>query len=213
VTTVPDAPSRSPDTEAQTRERLLQAAVRVFDRKGYAAATVREIVELAGVAKPALYYHFGSKQEILEAVVRAGERRFVETLNASVERPGTTRERIIALGEDLYRLFGENLPAFRVVHALFFAPIDAAPAVDFAALDRALVRAIQRIVEDGIAAGEVTPARPLDLAMAITGLLGACAARQIHPGLDTIDRDSLPRILGLVLDGVLRTPTQGESRS
>jgi TetR/AcrR family transcriptional regulator len=53
-----------------TRERVLLAALDLFSRKGYEAAGVQEIADHAGMAKPALYYYFGSKQGILEALVR-----------------------------------------------------------------------------------------------------------------------------------------------
>ena len=45
----------------EARERLLSGATELFASKGYAATTVREIVERAGVTKPVLYYYFRSK--------------------------------------------------------------------------------------------------------------------------------------------------------
>ncbi|SHF70361.1 transcriptional regulator, TetR family [Jatrophihabitans endophyticus] len=56
---------------ARTRARLLAAAAEVFDEVGYLAATLDEIVSRAGVAKGALYFHFGSKGELAAAVVTA----------------------------------------------------------------------------------------------------------------------------------------------
>ncbi|MFZ2948198.1 MAG: helix-turn-helix domain-containing protein [Desulfuromonadaceae bacterium] len=42
--------------DVTVRERLLTAALTIFNTKGYAAASVREIVVAAGVTKPAIYY-------------------------------------------------------------------------------------------------------------------------------------------------------------
>jgi TetR/AcrR family transcriptional regulator len=193
------------DADERTRQRILRAAAVVFDRKGYAAAPVREIVELAGVTKPALYYHFGSKSGLLLAVLDEAARRFAEALDGAVARPGTTRERLIALGEDLHSLLQEHTPIVRVAHALAFGPAESAPPFDFTTFDRSLVGALQRIVEDGLAAGEVPPARPEDVALAVTGVIGACAARQVRPGLEPVGLDGLHRILGLLFDGVLNT--------
>lgn len=208
----PPAPSL-PERDEHAKTRLLHAAVRVFDRKGYAGASVREIAEMAGVTKPALYYHFGSKEGLLAAVIREGERTFTETLDRAVARPGSTRDRIVALGEDLARAFQDHPAAVRVVHALIFGPAEAAPPFDFGAFDRALIRAMRAIVEDGIAAGEIAPLPALDVALAMTGVIGACAARQLHPRLEPVTLDDVPRILGLVLDGVLQRPSPGERRS
>jgi AcrR family transcriptional regulator len=198
--------------DPQTRERLLQAAIAVFDRKGYAAASIREIVEKAGVTKPVLYYHFGSKEGLLGAVIAEGERQLRETVARALDRPGSPRERIIALAEDLYRQIQDNQASMRLVHALFFAPAEAAPPFDFSAFDRVLVGAVQRLVEESTASGRCA-ADARDIAIAITGVIGGCAARQLHPGLEPVSLDSLPRILGLVLDGVLQRSTSGESRS
>jgi len=50
------------------RRQLLDAAVRVFARKGYHASRVGDIAEEAGVAHGLLYHHFASKDQVLEAV-------------------------------------------------------------------------------------------------------------------------------------------------
>ena len=55
--------------ESSVRQRLMDSAVLLFTTRGYAATSVREIVEIAGVTKPALYYHFDSKDAILRALV------------------------------------------------------------------------------------------------------------------------------------------------
>lgn len=63
-----------------------------------------------------------------------------------------------------------------------------------------------------MAAGDVAQADALAVALAMTGgVIGACAGRQLHPGLEPVALDRVPRILGRVLDGVLQTP-QGEKR-
>jgi TetR/AcrR family fatty acid metabolism transcriptional regulator len=53
---------------ADKRRQLLDAAVRVFARKGYHASRVGDIAEEAGVAHGLLYHYFKSKDEVLEAV-------------------------------------------------------------------------------------------------------------------------------------------------
>ena len=53
------------------REKILQCAEELFYSRGYDAAGVQEIVEMAGVTKPTLYYYFGSKRGLLEAILEA----------------------------------------------------------------------------------------------------------------------------------------------
>lgn len=57
--------------ERTARNAILQAARNLFTSRGFASTTVREICREAGVTAPVLYYHFGSKEGLFEAVVKA----------------------------------------------------------------------------------------------------------------------------------------------
>jgi AcrR family transcriptional regulator len=70
-----------------TRERIIDAALRCFSERGPSAVSVRELAEAAGVTVPGLYYHFGSKAELLRAVYSARSERIDRP---TVEGPLTT---------------------------------------------------------------------------------------------------------------------------
>jgi AcrR family transcriptional regulator len=53
----------------ETRRNILYAAARVFERKGYSAATIAEILAEADVTKGALYFHFDSKETLANVIV------------------------------------------------------------------------------------------------------------------------------------------------
>jgi AcrR family transcriptional regulator len=203
------------ELDEQTRARLLRAAVCVFDRKGYAAASVREIVEIAGVTKPALYYHFGSKEGVLTAVLREAARAFTAAMERGLSRPGTARDRLFAICADLHGLFREHVPVVRVAHSVFFGPVEGVPQFDFSTFDRHMELAVRQIVADGQATGEITPcASPADIALVILGVIGIFATRHMHNGLEPLDPESMKRVLGLIFDGALGAPRQqGEPRS
>src|SRR5260221_9745333 len=67
------------------RRDLLDAAVRVFARKGFHASRVGDIAEEAGVAHGLLYHYFESKDAVLQAV-------FQENWNVLLERIGSVEE-------------------------------------------------------------------------------------------------------------------------
>jgi len=54
-----------------TRERLLEAALKLFAEHGYHGASMRQIADAAGVAVGGIYNHFRNKEEILTAVILA----------------------------------------------------------------------------------------------------------------------------------------------
>jgi len=88
-----DARSASPP-----RERLIEAAVRLFYRDGYHATGVDAILAEAGVAKMSLYKHFKSKDELILAALRRRDERFRETARQQIQtRWDSPRERVLAL--------------------------------------------------------------------------------------------------------------------
>jgi TetR/AcrR family transcriptional repressor of uid operon len=57
----------------RTRRSILLAAAKVFEREGYATATLEEIAQIAGTTKGSLYFHFKSKAELAAAIIEAYE--------------------------------------------------------------------------------------------------------------------------------------------
>jgi AcrR family transcriptional regulator len=55
---------------ASTRERIVDAALRLFSERGTTAVSMRELADRAGVTVPGLYYHFDSKAELIREVYR-----------------------------------------------------------------------------------------------------------------------------------------------
>lgn len=57
------------DEQNSTRERIMQAASRLFSEKGFAGATTRAIAELANVNEVTLFRHFGSKENLAKSIM------------------------------------------------------------------------------------------------------------------------------------------------
>jgi AcrR family transcriptional regulator len=65
-----DRETRKAKLTARRQEQILKAAMEVFSRKGYAAATIPEIARLAGVAAGTIYIYYPSKRELFVAVIK-----------------------------------------------------------------------------------------------------------------------------------------------
>lgn len=71
------------ERRAQTREKLLSAAKKLFEKQGFEVTLIEQIIKVANVAKGTFYQHFDSKLEILIALEReAGRGRTREALAA-----------------------------------------------------------------------------------------------------------------------------------
>jgi AcrR family transcriptional regulator len=68
-----------------TRQRILDAAATVFRDKGYAGARLTDIAASAGMQAGSLYYHFASREELVEEVLRAGVQQAYDFVRRAVE--------------------------------------------------------------------------------------------------------------------------------
>ena len=57
---------------ARTRQRILDAAAKVFRQQGYAGARLSDIADLAGMQTGSLYYHFASREELVAEILHLG---------------------------------------------------------------------------------------------------------------------------------------------
>lgn len=105
VTRRPRAAPRTPPAKAEasaseaTRDHILAEAARLFRHQGYAATTLREIADAAGIKAGSIYYHFGSKDEILGVVLDRGIEvvgREVRERVAALPPTATDRQRVVA---------------------------------------------------------------------------------------------------------------------
>jgi AcrR family transcriptional regulator len=82
--------------KAQTRARLLQAAAEVYARRGFGGATLDEVAAEAGFTKGAVYSHFGSKENLLLALLEEHLASQVAEQIELFDRERTTWERPLA---------------------------------------------------------------------------------------------------------------------
>jgi AcrR family transcriptional regulator len=80
--------SRPVTKSDRTRQRILDAAARAFQQRGYASVTLKDIAALAEMQAGSLYYHFDTKEDLVEAVLDAG-------VDGAIDG---TREAVAALG-------------------------------------------------------------------------------------------------------------------
>jgi AcrR family transcriptional regulator len=70
--------------ESPSRRLILDTAARLLRSGGYHQTTLREVAEAVGIRKASLYYHFASKEEIVEAVANDGVRFVHEAVSQAL---------------------------------------------------------------------------------------------------------------------------------
>ncbi|WP_395018536.1 TetR/AcrR family transcriptional regulator [Dongia sp.] len=97
---------------AQTRQRIVEGALRLFAEKGVDATSIRDIAGSAAITEPAIYRHFKSKDDLVWEIFWSGYRGLGEMLG-SIEAQGGLRERLTAMVETICALFDRDQPLFR----------------------------------------------------------------------------------------------------
>lgn len=143
-----------------TRRRILDAATELFNERGYAGTSIRDITERLGMTKGALYYHFASKDELLYAMV-APLLDAVRTFLGDVRDAGTVRPELV---RGLVDMLDANAPLVRSLSS-----------------DPAVTRA--KLEGRGVAAPFAELARGLSDATTGDAIRGRCAIGLIFAGV------------------------------
>lgn len=144
-----------------TRERyqaILQTAIKLFGERGYQAVSIDEIARTAGVAKGLVNYHFGSKEELLEEVLRQGTSALFAQLDA-VARSGDSAKEKIRAAVEMYLAIASTGPA--LTQMAMTATFDATYSEHFRKLWQAFMEEnlsrFAELIEEGIGRGEFKP--------------------------------------------------------
>ncbi|MFE2376878.1 TetR/AcrR family transcriptional regulator [Streptomyces sp. NPDC059398] len=98
------------ETKARTRTLLLEAAARVFARKGFAGASVDDIAESAGFSTGALYSNFAGKDELfVELLSNRSGSRLAEAAAILSDRDGTVEDTQTMLSRLLVEVASEDM--------------------------------------------------------------------------------------------------------
>lgn len=186
---------------SETHERILRAALDTFMHHGYNATTMDDIAAASDTSKGTLYWHFESKENLLESAIRGFfEGTFMAEVAAALDEEETAAGKLRALtgaiidAEDLtkglFNLFLEywaSSPNREKASALWFELL-----ISYQEL-------VEHIIEGGIERGEFRAVDGEALTWALLAMYdGLAAYGMLNPDLD------LARIHAAAMDGLLR---------
>jgi AcrR family transcriptional regulator len=150
---------------------IARVAARLFAARGYDATSVREIVEAAGVTKPTLYYHFGSKEGLAQALLTQPLAQLVETMRGVLDREGDPIVALEALVEAQFAFCREEPDRIRFFYAVCFGPLASELATELARFGEVLIELMVQAVRRAADAGLVDAARIPACVAALRGLI------------------------------------------
>ncbi len=140
-----------------SRAQILDAAERLFARKGFARTTIKAIGREAGVNSALLYYYFSGKERLYHDVLGRLVDKLIAQTSSRLEGGGTPGERLHAFIEAQAEVLAAN-PNFPRLMARELAESDAAHAVDqIRHLAATAFRRLCILVREGQKAGAFRP--------------------------------------------------------
>jgi TetR/AcrR family transcriptional regulator len=185
------APATRAARALETRERILQTAIRLFSQKGYDGASVDEIVSGAKINKRMVYHYFKNKEGLYAAALAAVFERLANveaeifhdhpSADLAIERIATVYFEFLHKNPEFIALLHwENLQGGKHLKALP-ASVTKAPILD----------SLGRVIEEGIASGQIRP--EIDKRHMLINLIGICM-------IYFSNRHTLSRTVGLDLE-------------
>lgn len=186
--------------ESESRQQLLDVALESFALKGYAATTVREIVDRVGITSPSLYYYFGSKEGLYMELMQTHCAQLDLVLESHLDTSESAKNRLIDLIVKIFLHVIEDKYFYRLMFAIYYGPSQGAPYFDLISYHVKIHAMIKKIIEEGIASNEFRPANPGHMTWIIRGVLQLAMEEQIKDDREKIDRQRLQRIIDLIMD-------------
>lgn len=195
--------------ESESRQQILDAALGLFAQKGYAATTVREILDAAGVTAPSLYYHFGNKEGLYIELMQTHCARLDSVLALHTHTSESAKHRLKDLVDKIFFHVIEDRNFFRLMFTIYYGPSQGAPYCDFISYHVKFHAAIKKIIEQGIASREFQPGNAGHMTWMVRGVVQLAMEEQIKDDREKIDRPGLQKILDLILDRLARPALAG----
>ena len=206
-------PSANPRKSDLTRQRILQAAARVFREHGYSGTRLTDIAQAAEMKAGSLYYHFDSREALVEEVVQEGVRRTKDAVHdrlASLPADATFLQKLEAMIEThLTFVLLQGDIASASIQLIWQIPLEIRERT--LAVQRAYGALWRQVLEAARDAGEIRS--DVNLSAIRMSILGALnwAADWYHPtgaSPKQIARD----IVVMVLHGLAASPNEDRRR-
>ena len=181
----------------EARTSILNAALELFAKKGYAGSSIREICQSAGITKPVLYYHFRSKEHLYQELMLDLFTKTRKNLLRLSSLKGSLRNRLVLYVSSEFRNSKRDPNGVRLLFRMMFSPEGEYPHFNF-------VQEFQR--ERMMVAGFIKDANKPDsvqdaelLSIALMGVILMEILEFFFTGRPTLTRRKAEKLVDLLL--------------
>lgn len=188
---------------ASSAERILDTALDLFAVKGYDATSVREICEAAGITKPTLYHFFGSKDGVLQALVRTGFDQYRALVANAFGESGSFREQAKSLARSVFESARTQPRFWRFIHGVIWAPPGTAPPQTQHCTEfyDGIVATLMDAAEGAVRQGELSPGPTGVRIMIFMGAISEAATGFVIAGKPELTPQLADELVDAIIDG------------
>lgn len=198
-----------PDVREERRPQIIDAAIRVFLRKGYHKATMPEIAREAGLSVGGMYWYFKGRKEIVMDILRQVFQSDLDDLTQLLRSQAPTAERLQAYAAQYAQCYDE-FSWLDPIGVQFYAECAHNPQA------RKFIReyldhyrqALATLIEQGVQRGEFRTVNPPDVANAILGVEEGLSTLAVADPQGIRWRESFQTAMDLIVTGLMKSKTQ-----
>jgi AcrR family transcriptional regulator len=171
ATVQPDNSSTGSRRKQLVENEILEQATRLFAERGFKGTSLQDVADAMGLKRPALYYYFKSKDDLLDRLIVEATSGPAHDLNAIAARPDLdVAARLHAMARHIVLWVTKNRDRFLLL-VKSESDLSPASAEKFNEGRRAALDAVRSVIQEGVEAGWF---RPVDPQVAAFGVWGIC---------------------------------------
>lgn len=184
------------------RDRLLDAALRLFACKGFESASVRELAKAADVTRPTLYYHFGSKEGLYLELVERLCATVEDSILHSMVPQGTPRVRLRSFVLNILDSIIEDASKQRFFFTIVLDPRRNTLSSFHERMRNFIAALLGLLLEEGVEKGEFGTDDVKCVTNMILALVDSFIHQQIILRYSKSSRDETTKMLDVLLDQI-----------
>jgi AcrR family transcriptional regulator len=190
-------------TQRNVRERLFSTGLEAFAKHGYAEVSVDEIVKKARTTKPMLYYYFGNKAGLYEAIATESVGLLHKGYEAAQDPALSAYDRLKAFVRADFATMRQHPQLAAFIYRAAYSPPREAPEIDYWKLFMPAFALVNSIVAQGQQEGLIGPGAPPLLALPLFGLLSIWTQVNLAGEMGgLLGEDQADQIVEFFLNGV-----------
>ena len=151
--------------------KILDVGARLYSERGFAATSIRDLADAAGISSSTIYHHFPNKQAVLYEILRSFMENFIAEINPVLTRTDLGPTARIVRAVSLHLQISERDRLQLVVGSSVMSALSPEQSKDISTLQRAYRREFQATIVDGVERGEFHVGLPSLTTSAILDML------------------------------------------